>query len=151
MLSVRAEDPETPDALALIDELSVALARITGDSGRSSFDADDVRVAGALFVVARNVNGEAVGCGAFRPMAEGVAEIKRMYSRPGNPGVGSAILAFLELQAAALGYSTVWLSTRAINQRALEFYRARGYTPIRNYGKYAGNPESACFGKHLDR
>lgn len=43
MLSVRAEDPGTPDAIVLVDELSAALAVITGDSGRSSFEADDVR------------------------------------------------------------------------------------------------------------
>ncbi len=86
---IRAEDPGTPDAIALIDELSAALAAITGDSGRSSFDADDVRAARACFAVARNANGEAVGCGAFRPLADGVAEVKRMYARPGNPGTGA--------------------------------------------------------------
>jgi hypothetical protein len=64
MLSIRAEDPGTPDAIALIDELSTTLAAITGDSGSSSFDADDVRAAGTRFVVARDA-GQAVGCGCW--------------------------------------------------------------------------------------
>jgi ribosomal protein S18 acetylase RimI-like enzyme len=151
MLTIRAEDPGTPDAVALIDELSAALAAITGDSGRSSFDLGDVRAARALFVVARNGGGQAVGCGAFRPLADGIAEVKRMYSRPGNPGVGSALLAFLEAQAAVLGYRAIWLETRAVNQRAVGFYRARGYAQMTNYGKYAGNDQAVCLGKQLDR
>ncbi|MDQ2989978.1 MAG: GNAT family N-acetyltransferase, partial [Pseudomonadota bacterium] len=61
MLRIRAEDPGTPDAAALIDELSASLEAITGDSGRSSFDAGDMRVAGARFVVARDTSGRAVG------------------------------------------------------------------------------------------
>lgn len=151
MLAIRAEDPGTPDAIALIDELSAALAAITGDSGRSSFDPDDVRVARARFVVARNADGQAVGCGAIRPLSDDIAEVKRMFSRPDNPGTGTALLAFLEAQAAALGYRAIWLETRAINERAVLFYLARGYARIPNYGKYTGNAEAVCLAKQLDR
>ena len=151
MLSVRAEDPGTPDGIALVDELSSALAAITGDSGRSSFDAGDVRGAGARFAVARNAGGQAVGCGAFRPLVDGVAELKRMYARPGNPGVGSALLAFLEAEAASLDYRALWLETRVVNQRAVGFYRARGYSQIPNYGKYVGNDRAICLAKQLRR
>jgi ribosomal protein S18 acetylase RimI-like enzyme len=149
MLTIRAEDPATPDAVALTDELSAALAAITGDSGRSSFDPDDVRAPGALFVVARDAGGQAVGCGAFRPLAEGVAEVKRMYARPGNHGVGRAVLAHLEAQAATMGYLALWLETRAVNERAVRFYTAHGYAVISNYGKYAGRPEAVCLAKQV--
>jgi GNAT superfamily N-acetyltransferase len=151
MIIIRAEDPGTPDAIALIGELSAALAAITGDSGRSSFDPDDVRAADARFVVARNADRQAVGCGAFRPLADGIAELKRMYSRPGNPGASSALLAFLEAEAAALDYRAIWLATRVVNERAVRFYRARGYRPIPNYGKYAGKAETVCLAKQLGR
>jgi GNAT superfamily N-acetyltransferase len=151
VLTIRAEDPGTPDAIALVDELSAALAAITGDSGRSSFDPDDVRVARARFFVARNAGGQAVGCGAIRPLADDIAEVKRMYARPDNPGAGSALLAFLEAQAAALGYRAIWLETRAINERAVRFYLTRGYSRIPNYGKYVGNAQAVCLAKQLDR
>jgi ribosomal protein S18 acetylase RimI-like enzyme len=150
MLNIRAEDPGTLDATALVDELSVALAAITGDSGRSSFDPGDVRVAGARFLIARDAQGQAVGCVALRPLAYGVAELKRMYSRPGNPGTGSALLAFLEKEAAALGYSAIWLETRVVNERAVRFYVARGYRVIPNYGKYAGRADAVCMAKQID-
>jgi ribosomal protein S18 acetylase RimI-like enzyme len=150
MLTIRAEDPGTPDATALVDELSAALAAITGDSGRSSFDPADVRMPGARFLVARNAQGQAVGCVALRPHAYGVAELKRMYARPGNPGTGSALLAFVEREAAALGYSAIWLETRVVNERAVRFYRERGYRVIPNYGKYAGRAEAVCMARPVD-
>lgn len=149
MLTIRVEDPSTFDATVLIDELSAALAAITGDSGRSSFDADDVRAVRARFAVARNASGQAVGCGAFRPLTGDVAEVKRMYARPGNPGTGRAMLAFLEAEAGALGYRSIWLETRALNERAVRFYLALGYSPIPNYGKYSGNVEAICMAKQL--
>ncbi|MEH6460645.1 GNAT family N-acetyltransferase [Chitinimonas sp. JJ19] len=149
MLHIQAEDPGSPDAQLLMDELSTVLAHITGDSGRASFNPDDVRAAKATFVIARNNTGQAVGCGAFRPLGEGVAEIKRMYSRPGHQGVGSAILAHLEARARTLGYQALWLETRKVNERAVNFYRTRGFQTIDNYGKYLGNTQAICFAKQL--
>ena len=101
----------------------------------------------ARFVVARDQDGRAVGCGALRPLADGVAELKRMYARPGTPGAGSALLAFLEAEASALEYHAIWLAARVINQRAGGFYRARGYITIPNYGKNAGRADSVCRAK----
>jgi GNAT superfamily N-acetyltransferase len=148
-LQIASIDPGHPDALQLLDELSDTLAAITGSSGKASFDPDDVRGPQARFVVASNSAGIAIGCGAFRPLQEGIAEIKRMYARPGNSGTGSAILAHLEAEAKTLGYQALWLETRLVNQRAVGFYESRGYKRIDNFGKYAGNALAACFEKRL--
>jgi GNAT superfamily N-acetyltransferase len=121
VFNVQAEDPASSDAVILVDELSAILARLTGDSGASSFDPDDVRVDRACFVVARNSLGEAVGCGAFRPLELGVAELKRMYARAGTFGVGYAVLVDLEARARALGYKALRLETRRVNRRAVLF------------------------------
>lgn len=147
MFHIVAVDSALPEAGNLLDELSTTLADITGDSGRSSFDAQDVRGPGALFVLARNAAGEAVGCGAFRPMEDGVAEVKRMYARVA--GVGIAVLTHLETAARHLGYSQLRLETRLINQRAVRFYEKHGYYRIPNFGKYVGKPEAVCFEKKL--
>ncbi|MRX08393.1 GNAT family N-acetyltransferase [Pseudoduganella sp. FT25W] len=143
------EDPGAPESALLMAELSTALEAITGDSGRASFDVDDVRGPLACFVVARGGDGAALGCGAFRPLEPGVAEIKRMYARHGTQGVGSAVLRYLEDEAQALGYQAIWLETRLVNRRAMAFYEARGYARIANYGKYIGNPLAVCFEKQL--
>lgn len=148
-IQLAMEDPGAADSLALMDELSTALEAITGDGGRSSFDVEDVRGPMACFVVARDLNGAALGCGALRPLEPGVAEIKRMYARHGTSGVGSAVLRYLEEEAVAMGYQAIWLETRLVNRRAVDFYEARGYTRIANYGKYIGNPLAVCFEKQL--
>jgi len=147
---VVAADPGLPEAEVLLNELSDRLAAITGSSGRSSFDADDVRVPGALFVLARNAEGKAVGCGAFRPMDQeaGVAEVKRMYAQVA--GAGFAILTHLEATAREYGYLSLRLETRLINQRAVVFYEKHGYYRIPNFGKYVGKAEAVCFEKLLD-
>ena len=149
-IHISREDAGAADAVALMAELSTALAATTGDSGNASFDADDVRGPTACFAVARDAAGVALGCGAFRPLQAGVAEIKRMYARHGTSGVGSAMLGFLEDQAVALGYQALWLETRLVNRRAVDFYEKHGYRRIANYGKYIGNPLAVCFEKHLD-
>jgi len=141
-------DPDSAEARALIGELDAALAAVCGDSGAGSFAATDVRGPGAVFLVAREAAGMALGCGALRPLAPGVAELKRMYARPGS-GAGPRLLAALEAQALAFGYRALWLSTRRINVKALAFYGRHGYLPIGPYGKYAGRAESVCLGKRL--
>lgn len=148
-IQLQAEDPSARDSLLLMEELSTALESITGDSGNASFDIDDVCGPAGRFVVARDAAGLALGCGALRPLEPGVAEIKRMYARHGTSGVGSAVLRFLEEQAQALGYQALWLETRLVNRRAVDFYEARGYHRIANYGKYIGNPLAVCFEKQL--
>lgn len=153
-MKVASADPSSPDAVELLEELSDTLAQITGDSGKASFDPADVGdPATACFAIARGDDGRAVGCGAFRPLAlqPGVAELKRMYARPGAraAGVGRAVLAYLEAQAAAKGYEALWLETRLVNRRAVAFYERHGYSRIPNFGKYVGLDGAACFEKRL--
>lgn len=149
MIKVTIEDPETSDVATLLDELSNELSAITGSSGSSSFDVSDVRGENARFVVARDQHGNALGCGAFRPIGGGIAEIKRMYSRRSVPGVGSAVLRFLETEARELGYVALCLETRVINTPAVNFYERLGYCRIANFGNYRGKPEAVCFEKRV--
>jgi GNAT superfamily N-acetyltransferase len=149
VFGIGAEDPASLDARLLIDELSNVLAGITGDSGKASFDADEMHLPGAVFLVARDDAGNPAGCGALRPLTAHVAELKRMYARPTERGAGTALLAALEAHALALGYGRLWLSTRVINLRAVAFYQKHGYRVIANYGKYHGNALSVCLEKPL--
>ena len=148
-LTIGQEESITPDVLRLMDELSDTLESITGSSGRLSFSMDDLSSPGSLLAVARDGEGTAAGCGVIRPLDTGTAEVKRMYAKEKGEGIGSAILSYLESQAARLGYHTVRLETRSVNKDAVAFYLARGYTPIPNYGRYAGRVEAVCFEKKL--
>lgn len=147
--TIGREDPIPQDVLRLMDELSDALRSITGSSGRLSFNLDDLASPGSLLAVARDRDGEAIGCGVIRPLEPGTGEIKRMYARDTGRGIGSAILAYLESQASGLGYRAIKLETRSVNENAVAFYLAHGYTHIPNYGRYAGRTEAVCFEKKL--
>lgn len=146
---ILAESPFSSDAISLIDELSECLQDITGDSGKNSFDANDVCNDRAIFVIARNQSGKAIGCGAFRPMDVTTAEIKRMYAQDKGKGIGSMILSYLEHQAHDFGYKALRLETRIVNTKAVSFYARNGYRRISNYGKYIGRTNSICFEKDL--
>ena len=141
-------DPDCDEARALIAELDAALAAICGDSGAKSFDTDDVRGPRSVFLLARDVAGVAVGCGALRPIEGDVAEVKRMYARPGS-GAGVQLLGELERRALQFGYRAIWLETRRVNARAVAFYDKHGYRVIPNYGKYVGRDDAICLGKIL--
>lgn len=142
-------NPNSPDALALMDELSEVLESITGSSGRNSFNPSDVCVPRSLFVVAYNEDKEAIGCGAIHPINGNIAEVKRMFAKTKAMGVGTEILSYLEVQAQKLGFSALWLETRLVNKSAVLFYEKRGYHRISNYGKYTNNPEAVCFEKKI--
>lgn len=147
-LTVEPSSPDHPDAIPLIDALSADLGRRFGSDGRAGF-ADWASLADrSLFALAR-LDGVPVGCGAVRPLGDGVGEIKRMYAAPGTAGVGSALLSFLEEGARRLGFHRLVLETRWANDRAVGFYRRHGYRITTNYGAYVGRAESACFDKDL--
>lgn len=107
----------------------------------------------AGFVVAW-LNDEAVGCGAWRPLAPteaAVAEIKRMFVEPAvrGRGISRAILKKLETLARADGYSVVRLETGLRQPPALRLYETSGYRRIEPYGRYRDDPLSVCFEKTL--
>lgn len=149
-LQIRLASPQCAAARTLMDELSAALTVLTGDDGRAVFDPAQTVGKGGCFAIAyAESDGVALGCGALRPLASDVVELKRLYAPPGTRGVGAALLSFLEQQARARGYRQIWLSTRQVNWRAVHFYRRHGYLPVAPYRHYRDRPESLCLGKAL--
>jgi GNAT superfamily N-acetyltransferase len=79
--------------------------------------------------------GEAVGCGAVRVIAPGVAEVKRMYLRPAarGRGIGRALLQELLATARSLGCREARLDTGWFMTDAHRLYRAAGFTECAPY------------------
>ncbi|MFD2450470.1 GNAT family N-acetyltransferase [Ideonella paludis] len=152
-LSIGLAGVDEPGVLALLEELSATLARLTGDTGAQSFSLDDLRTGGACLAVARDDRGRLWGCGALRPLAteDGCVamELKRMFARAGTRGVGAALLAFLEAEALGRNVEVIRLSTRRVNERAVRFYRQHGYLPCAPWGRYVGREASVCLEKRL--
>ena len=152
VVTIAAADPDSPDARALIVELGAELTRVTGHFTAWSYAPADAHAPRSAFVIARDADGRAVGCGAIRPIdqhAANIAELKRMYARAGTHGVGHAILTHLEGVAGEFGYTHIWLETGVENERAIRFYERHGYGRIPNFGPYIDQPEATCLGKEL--
>lgn len=148
MVQIQEADVNSPEARQLLGELNSVLEALTGASGAKSFAAQDVQGPRAAFLIAR-VDGAPMGCGAFREVSDSAAELKRVYARPNQVGVGNAVLVALEERATGLGYRELILEARRVNRRAVGFYLRHGYVPCENYGRYAGHSEAICFCKRL--
>lgn len=101
----------------------------------------------AVVLVARDAGGEAVGCGALRPLGDGVAEIKRMYAVPAARGRGLSKLVLAGLEAAARdrGWTTLRLETGPRQPEAIALYEGAGYRPIAAFGPYADDADDSLF------
>ena len=144
---IAVTDPRSTEAVALIQSLSEELVRrYDHDDGSGNFKPEDVLVTRSAFVI-----GRAVACGAFRPLGDGVAEIKRMFVAPDFRGRGysRAILSELERLARQYGYSVVRLETGNRQPEAIQLYEGSGYKRIPNFGIYVDNEMSLCFEKRL--
>lgn len=96
MITVEKSDPFSSESHRLVEVLSAELAAITGDNGKSNFTVEAMNDDNALWALAKNSQGKAVGCGAIRPLTKNIAEIKRMFSDRSASGIGGALLTFLE-------------------------------------------------------
>ncbi len=91
---------------------------------------------GGELLLARNGNGEAIGCAALRPLAsEGVCEMKRLYvSEIGRgTGVGKMLAQTIVGIAELLGYSEIRLDTLPQMKTAVRMYERLGFAQIDAY------------------
>jgi GNAT superfamily N-acetyltransferase len=97
------------------------------------------------------VDGEAAACGGMRAIDTQHGEIKRMYVVPERRGSGiaPAVLAVLEDDARARGWTRLVLETGTSQPEAVRLYEREGYQPIPLFGDYVGETTSLCFEKVL--
>ncbi|MDN5859683.1 MAG: GNAT family N-acetyltransferase, partial [Pseudonocardia sp.] len=148
-----------PDAQRLVAALQQHYVRLYGGGDGTPVDPDDFAPPLGRFLVGY-VDGVAVACGGWRArdrdagdpaIADGDAEIKRMYTDPVHRGlgIGRQLLSAVEQDAAAAGRRRAVLETGVRQTDALAFYPAAGYTPIHSFGMYRDHPGSRCFAKSL--
>lgn len=104
-----------------------------------------------VFLLARDADGTALGCGALRALDGRTGEIKRMYVEPAarGTGVATAILRGLEDRARARGWTELRLETGTAQPDSIRFYLREGYREIPLFGVYVGSSISRCFARTL--
>jgi GNAT superfamily N-acetyltransferase len=152
-LGVRAEPFDSPDAVALCSAQQAEMLELyegEADIGPTREASMFVEPHGA-FLVLRDDDGRAVGCGGIARFDETRGELKRMYVVPEARGRGLGRLLLVELEAAArrLGYASVVLETGDRQAEAVGLYESSGYERIPCYPPYDSRELSWCYEKSL--
>jgi DNA-binding MarR family transcriptional regulator/GNAT superfamily N-acetyltransferase len=134
-VTVRAVDAGSVDGRhclrAYAAELAVRFPEGYDDTALTS--AADLTVEGALLVAYEE--DRPVGCGAWRRLEAGVAEIRHLWvaGEARGLGLGRRLLESLEAAAAGHGLGTVRLGTHGVLTEAIVLYRSAGYREIEPY------------------
>ena len=147
------ESYDEPDVQALVHAQQLEMrGRYEGeaDIGPTRDAAMFVEPVG-VFLVVRDDDGTALGCGGVTRFDERRAELKRMYVVPEarGRGLGRRLLEELEAAARRLGYSGLVLETGDRQPEAVGLYLSAGFAPIPCYGVYASRAWSFCYEKIL--
>jgi GNAT superfamily N-acetyltransferase len=74
--------------------------------------------------------GSLAGCACMRGLGPGVAELKRMYGRPGHrrKGIGAQLVSECVRRAEEAGYFEIWLESAGFMTDANSLYRKLGFS-----------------------
>jgi uncharacterized protein (DUF952 family) len=129
-LVVAPSHPEHEPAATLLAEDEAELTELYGGCGQ--LPRAEVWLPDGRFLVAW-LDGAPIACAGIRPWREpGVAELKRMYVRPGgrSRGIARALLGAAEASAARAGYGALVLDTGPKQPHAEALYRTAGYVEV---------------------
>ena len=149
MIKLVRTDSNHKDFIKLVDALNSYLKTIDGDEHDFYSQYNNIDV--LKHVVIAYKNNTPVGCGAFKSYDINAVEIKRMFTKTEERGIGIASKILLELEkwAHELSYKTCILETGKRQVEAVSFYKKMGYSIIPNYGQYKNIDNSLCFKKAL--
>ena len=149
-ISIGPEDPRRADVRRIIAESGAYLQALYPSESNHLADVDALAASDAVFLAARR-NGELLGSIAFRIIAPGRAEIKRMFVRVEARGVGLGrrLLQALEDAARQQNIDRISLETGIRQREAIGLYRASGYQDCPPFGTYTPDPLSLFMTKRL--
>jgi putative acetyltransferase len=127
-ITIHAEDPRQDDVRELIAELNKVLLALTPPEFVFHMTAEEMARPDTTVFIARD-RGKAVGCGALKRHADGIGEVKRMYTHPSHQGhgIGGRILAEVEALARREGLTRLVLETGDRHPAAWRVYERSGF------------------------
>lgn len=149
-MRISLESPDQADAISLIAELDAYQSALYPPESHHALDLTSAAADQVLFAMARDDAGRAVGCGAVVLSPE-YGELKRIYVRPEQRGLGIAkkVLQTLEAAAAQSACQLLKLETGPSQPEALRLYASCGYKHRGPFGTYTNDPLSVFMQKTL--
>jgi GNAT superfamily N-acetyltransferase len=157
-MEIRKTRYDDPAAVKLNDLVQLEYVERYGETDATPMDAGHFDPPQGLYLLVYDVDGAAVASGGWRArdespdgLADGDAEIKRMFVAPHARGRGLArkVLAELEETAAAAGRTRMVLETGLRQPEAIALYESSGYTPVPKFGIYRHDELNLCLAKKL--
>jgi putative acetyltransferase len=150
-ITINQERPDTPDAIALIDELEAFLSPLYPRESRHGYSVEKLLAQGVAFFVVRD-NGAPVGCGGIQLYGKEYGELKRMYVRPQHRGSGYAkkMLNHLVDYSRDRGVPILRLETGIHQTAAIGLYERAGFQSVPPFGEYKPDPLSRFYEKRID-
>ena len=135
---IEQEDPRQPAIRQMIAELNAYLLTLSPPEACYHMTAEEMADPSTTVFVARTPEGRAIGMGSLRREGDGIAEVKRMYTRLEARGqhVGSALLDRILDLANREGIEKLVLETGDRHPEAWALYESRGFSrcgPVLDY------------------
>jgi GNAT superfamily N-acetyltransferase len=139
-MRIEAADASSEESQRLIAAYFDELARWFPDgfdpeAGSTTADPAELSPPQGLFLVVREDDGTAVGCGGLKLLDPTTVEIKRMWLHASTRGrgLGALLLDALEEAARELGATNGVLDTNATLETAIAMYRRHGWADVAAY------------------
>jgi putative acetyltransferase len=147
---INTETPDQPEVRSMLARLDAYCAALYPAESNHLMDIESLMQDGVLFLVARDVDGSAVGCAAL-VNRDGYGEVKRMFvdERKRGLGTGRKLLDHLAMFARMAGLGVLRLETGIHQPEAIGLYERAGFVRRAPFGDYAQDPLSLFMEKRL--
>jgi putative acetyltransferase len=155
---INTETPDQPDVRAMLARLDAYCAALYPAESNHLLDVASLLQGDTLFLVARDVDGSAVGCAALVNRSavgehdrEHYGEVKRMFvdETQRGQGTGRQLLEHLTMFARMAGIGILRLETGIHQPEALALYERAGFVRRAPFGDYGDDPLSVFMEKRL--
>jgi putative acetyltransferase len=142
-LIINTETPDQPEVRDMLARLDAYCAALYPAESNHLMDIASLMQGDVLFLVARDVDGAAVGCAALVNRQE-YGEVKRMFvdERRRGLGTGRKLLEHLVMFARMSGLSVLRLETGIHQPEAIGLYERMGFERREPFGDYLEDPLS---------
>jgi GNAT superfamily N-acetyltransferase len=143
VVRIEAVDAAGDEALALVqtylDEIDALFPHELDPALSVTAEPNEMTPPRGAFLVVRDDDGTAIGCGGVKLLDPQTAEVKRMWLAPParGRGLGAALLAAIEDAARDLGASEGRLDTNIRFESALALFRRHGWREVPPYNRNA--------------